>query len=151
MHATSASLPLYGEKRGFNGALWNVKVFDGIEDSAPQQWIGLNGMDWNGTEWRNNLGQLGGSFRLLQGHVESKRIDGHDAIVLSPGTKLVYESALIDPKKPHTLSALSFDGKEWRAADLGKCISDGRLTIESGQSPLTLTNLRYYNWEPYRQ
>ncbi len=136
-----------GEKRGFNGALWNVKVFDGIEDSAPQQWIGLNGMDWNGTEWRNNLGQLGGSFRLLQGHVESKRIDGHDAIVLSPGTKLVYESALIDPKKPHTLSALSFDGKEWRAADLGKCISDGRLTIESGQSPLTLTNLRYYNWE----
>lgn len=73
-----------GEKRGFNGALWNVKVFDGIEDSAPQQWIGLNGMDWNGTEWRNNLGQLGGSFRLLQGAWSRRELTGMTPLCSPP-------------------------------------------------------------------
>lgn len=47
-----------GEKAGFNGALWNVKVFGSVEDSSPQQWLGLTGTDWNGLEWENNQGSL---------------------------------------------------------------------------------------------
>ena len=136
-----------GEKRGFNGALWNVKVFDKIEDSCPQQWIGLNGLDWNGREWKNSRGQLGGAFRLVKGHVNSKRIAGKDAIVLAPNTELVFENELINPKRKHTLSALSFDGKEWNPAQLYKPESNGKLSIKTGKTPLTLTNLRYYNWE----
>ncbi|MDE6095470.1 MAG: family 43 glycosylhydrolase [Muribaculaceae bacterium] len=136
-----------GEKRGFNGALWNVKVFDKIEDSCPQQWIGLDGLDWDGREWKNTRGQLGGAFHIVKGHVESKRIDGKNAIVLAPNTELVFENELINPKRPHTLSALSHNGKEWIPAHLINPESDGTLSIKSGDTPLTLTNLRYYNWE----
>ena len=136
-----------GEKRGFNGAIWNIKVFDKIEDSCPQQWIGLTGLDWDGREWKNSRGQLGGAFRLVKGHVDSRRIDGKDAIVLAPNTELIFENELINPKRPHTLSALSFDGKEWKPAQLLKPESNGKLSIKTGKTPLTLTNLRYYNWE----
>lgn len=136
-----------GEKRGFNGALWNVKVFDKIEDSSPQQWIGLSGLDWNGRDWENTRGQLGGAFKLLSGKVLSKRIDGKDAIVLSPKTTLLFESDNINPSKPHTISALTFNGKDWEPIDLDKSVSKGKITISSGKNELILSNLRYYNWQ----
>ena len=53
-----------GQKNGFGGAVWNVKVFGGIEEALPQQWLGLTAADWDGREWRNNEGMLGGAFVL---------------------------------------------------------------------------------------
>ena len=34
-----------GQKNGFGGAVWNVKVFGGIEEALPQQWLGLTAAD----------------------------------------------------------------------------------------------------------
>ena len=56
-----------GQKNGFGGAIWNIKVFSGIEASAPQQWLGLTAADWNGREWQNNEGMLGGAFTRKEG------------------------------------------------------------------------------------
>ena len=36
-----------GQKNGFGGAVWNVKVFGGIEEALPQQWLGLTAADWD--------------------------------------------------------------------------------------------------------
>lgn len=135
-----------GEKRGFNGAIWNIKIFDGIEDSAPQQWIGLDGLDWNGREWNNTRGQLGGAFTLKQGSVDSRRTEGKNAIVMAPNSVLHFESPLISPSKPHTISALSLNDGKWEPVRLDDSVKDGAITIKSGDTPLTLTNLRFYNW-----
>lgn len=136
-----------GEKAGFNGAIWNVKVFGDIVDSAPQQWLGLTAYDWDGREWNNNQGMLGGSFRLSSGRVTPVRIAGRDGLRLVPGTELVYENANISAKRPHTLSAMEYKDGKWQAADLSSGLSDGKIVLSSGSSPMTLTNLRYYNWE----
>lgn len=88
-----------GQKNGFGGAIWNIKVFSGIEDSAPQQWLGLTAADWNGREWQNNEGMLGGAFILKAGSARTERIDGRDALVLEPGTTLEYRHPLLSPPK----------------------------------------------------
>ena len=108
---------LGGQKNGFGGAIWNIKVFAGIEDSLPQQWLGLTAADWDGHEWRNNEGMLGGSFKLKSGSVFRQRVDGKDALVLQPGTELVFKSAVYNR------------------------------SIKVDKEPLTITNLRYYNWQ----
>ena len=136
-----------GEKVGFNGSLWNVKVFDTVESGGPQQWIGLTGSDWNGREWINNQGQLGGSFRLAKGSVSPKRINGREALELAPGASLVFESALLSPTMPHTLSALTFEGGEWIPLNLDGSLGKGSLTISAPSGkPLTIADLRLYNW-----
>jgi hypothetical protein len=135
-----------GEKRGFNGALWNVKVFDAIEENAPQQWIGATGLDWNGRELTNSCGQLGGAFRILEGRAESRRLDGEDALLLKPGCVLEFENPVIDPTKPHTISALRHDGGKWVKADLSDNVAKGKIRLTAGENGLVLTNLRYYNW-----
>lgn len=88
-----------GQKNGFGGAIWNLKVFSGIEDSAPQQWLGLTAADWNGRQWQNNEGMLGGAFILKAGSARTERIDGRDALVLEPGTTLEYRHPLLSPPK----------------------------------------------------
>ena len=136
-----------GEKVGFNGSLWNVKVFDTVESGGPQQWIGLTGSDWNGREWINNQGQLGGSFRLAKGSASPKRINGREALELAPGASLVFESALLSPSMPHTLSALTFEGGEWVPLNLDGALGKGSLTITAPSGkPLTIADLRLYNW-----
>lgn len=136
-----------GEKAGFNGAIWNVKVFSGIEDSSPQQWLGLTAADWDGREWHNAQGQLGGSFSLIKGRVTPVREAGRDALRLEPGTELRFSHPLIGAKRPHTLSAMEYADGRWRAANIDTALSDGAVTLRSGDKPLTITNLRYYNWE----
>ena len=136
-----------GEKAGFNGAIWNVKVYNTIERSAPQQWLGFSGADWNGREWENNHGQLGGAFRLSQGKADAVRIDGKDAIKLQPNTVLVFENPLLVPDMPMTASALTHNGKSWEPADLKGNVEKGKMVIRSNNVPLILTNLRLYNWE----
>lgn len=56
-----------GQKNGFGGAIWNIKVYGSVEDSSPQQWLGLTAADFDGTTWHNNEGMLAGKFSLLQG------------------------------------------------------------------------------------
>ena len=136
-----------GEKVGFPGAVWNVKVFSGVEDSAPQQWIGLTAADWDGREWKNNQGQLGGAFRLVSGSVTPVREAGRDALLLAPGTTLVFDSPVVNAKHPHTISAMEWKGGKWQAATLPSSVSDGKITISASSEPIIITNIRYYNWE----
>lgn len=136
-----------GQKNGFGGAIWNIKIFGDIEESCPQQWLGLTAADWDGRRWNNNEGQLGGYFTLKSGEARSCRVDGRDALVLHPGTVLEYANPLLSPAKPHTLSAMEHINGKWTAADLGNALTDGRITISSGDRQLTITNLRFYNWK----
>lgn len=134
-----------GQKNGFNGAIWNIKVYGTVEEANPQQWLGLTAADWNGREWKNNEGMLGGSFVLKSGQVSTGRFAGRDALVLEPGTVLEYTSGLISPAKPHTLSAMTYADGEWKAFDAA--LAEGKVSVASGDSKLIVTNLRYYNWE----
>ncbi len=136
-----------GQKAGFGGAIWNVKVFGTVEDSCPQQWVGVTGSDWNGREWVNNEGQLGGAFELREGRARQQRVDGRDALVLEPGTVLVLKNNVIDPTAPHTISAIEYNGNEWVPAALENSLSKGAITISSGDRSLVIANLRYYNWK----
>lgn len=136
-----------GEKAGFNGAIWNVKVFGDIIDSAPQQWIGLTAYDWDGRAWNNNQGMLGGSFRLASGRVTPTRVDGRDALRLNPGTELVFENTHVSAERPHTLSAIEYKDGKWVPTELPGTLKDGKIVVSSSIEPLILTNVRYYNWE----
>ncbi len=136
-----------GQKNGFGGSIWNIKVFSGIEDSAPQQWMGLTAADWNGREWQNNQGMLGGAFSLKEGSARLQRIDGRDALVLEPGTVLEYRHPQLSPKKEHTFSGLVYQAGKWQGYEAEAALSLGVISLKSGAEPLILTNLRYYNWQ----
>jgi len=136
-----------GQKNGFGGAVWNVKVFGGIEEALLQQWLGLTAADWDGREWRNNEGMLGGAFVLKEGAARTCRIEGRDALMLEPGTVLEYCHSLLSPSKEHTLSGLVYRSGKWRSYETEHCLSQGMISLRSGNEPLVITNLRYYNWK----
>ena len=136
-----------GQKNGFGGAVWNVKVFRGIEEALPQQWLGLTAADWDGREWQNNEGMLGGTFVLKEGAARTCRIEGRDALMLEPGTVLEYCHSLLSPSKEHTLSGLVYRSGKWRSYEAEHCLSQGMISLRSGNEPLVITNLRYYNWK----
>ena len=136
-----------GQKNGFGGSIWNIKVFGGIEESSPQQWLGLTAADWNGREWQNNEGMLGGSFILKEGTARTQRIDGRDALVLEPGTTLEYRHPLLSPSKEHTISGLVYRSGKWQSFEAEQALKTGIISLQSGAEPLTITNLRYYNWQ----
>lgn len=136
-----------GQKNGFGGSIWNIKVFGGIEESSPQQWLGLTAADWNGREWQNNEGMLGGSFTLKEGAARTQRIDGRDALVLEPGTTLEYRHPLLSPSKEHTISGLVYRSGKWQSFEAEQALKPGMISLQSGAEPLTITNLRYYNWQ----
>ena len=136
-----------GQKNGFGGAVWNVKVFGGIEEALPQQWLGLTAADWDGREWRNNEGMLGGAFVLKEGAARTCSIEGRDALMLEPGTVLEYCHSLLSPSKEHTLSGLVYRSGKWRSYETEHCLSQGMISLRSGNEPLVITNLRYYNWK----
>lgn len=136
-----------GEKAGFNGALWNVKIYGDLIDQFPQQWLGLTGNDWNGLEWENNQGQLGGKFNLKEGKVSTTRAAGRDAIVLQPGTTLEFFNDVLNPQNPITATAVTLQGSEWVPVSLKDKVSNGKLTLTAVAEPLTITDLRLYNWE----
>lgn len=134
-----------GQKAGFPGAIWNIKVFGTVEKSCPQQWVGVTGADWNGTEWANTQGQLGGAFKLESGHAVSRRVDGRQAVVLEPGTRLVFHNGLISTRDEHTLIVVENDGSGWKAATPENAVGNGCITIEAKEKPLTIANVRFYN------
>ena len=136
-----------GQKNGFGGAVWNVKVFGGIEEALPQQWLGLTAADWDGRERQNNEGMLGGAFVLKEGAARTCRIEGRDALMLEPGTVLEYCHSLLSPSKEHTLSGLVYRSGKWRSYEAEHCLSQGMISLRSGNEPLVITNLRYYNWK----
>ena len=86
-----------GQKAGFPGAIWNVKVFPEIEDYAPQQWVGVTGADFDGLHWANNEGQLGGGFALTSGRARTVRTSGRRAVMLEPNTTLTFRNPMISP------------------------------------------------------
>lgn len=135
------------QKNGFAGALWNIKVFGNYETSSPQLWMGLSGADWNGTEWKNNEGMLGGSFRLKAGQITRHRIDGQEAITLAPGTILEYSSPVLNPEQAHTATVWIYQDNKWASANAAPYLTRGKIRIEAGEKILTLTNFRYYNWK----
>lgn len=136
-----------GQKNGFGGAIWNIKVFSGIEESAPQQWVGLTAADWNGREWQNNEGMLGGAFVLKEGTARTQRLDGRDALVLEPGTTLEFRHPLLSPNKEHTISGLVYKSGKWQSFEAETALSAGVISLQSAAEPLQITNLRYYNWK----
>ncbi len=136
-----------GQKCGFGGAVWNIKVFGGIEDALPQQWIGLTAADWDGREWRNNEGMLGKGFLLKAGTVGTTRADGRDALVLSPGTHLEMAHPQLGAMRQGSLTAMVYRNGEWQQDAACLHIGKGSISIESGNEPLTITNIRYYNWQ----
>lgn len=135
------------EKNGFNGSIWNVKVFDTVEDDNPQQWLGLSGKDWNGSQWQNTMGQLGGAFKLNSGKADAKRINGRDALILAPGTNLTFENVLIDPSKPHTGTLMVLEGDDWVSKNLDEYMTNGKISLHNGNQPVAIADLRYFNWE----
>ncbi len=139
-----------GQKRGFGGALWNIKVFGTVEDSAPQQWLGLTASDFDGIRWSNNEGMLGGAISVVTGSALRSRIDGRDAVVLQPGTTMRMENAQLGKQRAHTFTALTHVGGEWKQIDDTDShirLTEGKLEIVATSEPLTITNVRYYNWQ----
>ncbi len=139
-----------GQKRGFGGAVWNIKVFPGVENSSPQQWLGLTAADWDGRAWQNNEGMLAGAFTREEGEVQVVRLQGRDALALAPHTTLRYAHPFLSPDRPHTLSAMYYHEDTWQAlaeeAGGNLQAGEGEVLVQSGDSTLVLTNLRYYNW-----
>ncbi|NMA72612.1 MAG: family 43 glycosylhydrolase [Bacteroidales bacterium] len=135
-----------GQKNGFGGAIWNIKVFKGIEETAPQQWLGLTAADWDGREWHNNEGILGGSFKLKEGIARTQRISGRNALVLEPGTTLEFQHPLLSPSKEHTFHGMTYESGKWKEYKAEPTLSSGKISLRSGNKKLILTNLRYYNW-----
>lgn len=135
------------QKNGFAGALWNIKVFGEYETASPQLWVGLSGADWNGTEWANNGGMLGGSFKIKSGRVSCRRIDGQDALVLAPGTELELVSPVVNPDTEHTVSVWTYVNGEWKSVNADKFVGKGKISVKSGTEEMVITNFRYYNWK----
>ena len=153
-----------GQKNGFGGAIWNIKVYGSVEDSSPQQWLGLTAADFDGTAWNNNEGMLGGKLQLTQGTALREKVAGSkdgismqqdaitpkDAITLQPGAMLVMNHPQLGKTRKHTLTAQAFDNGKWHQIDETDSrlkLSEGKLEIVAGEKQFTLTNLRYYNWQ----
>lgn len=109
--------------------------------------MGLSGLDWNGTEWKNDGGMLGGAFRLKSGQVSRQRIEGQDAIVLAPGTLLEFESPVIHQKEAHTATVWVYENNHWISKSAEEYVQRGKVVIQSTDKSLPLTNFRYYNWK----
>ena len=101
-HVYSIVTDTGGQKNGFGGAIWNIKVYGSVEDSAPQQWLGLTAADFDGTNWHNNEGMLAGKFSLLQGTALRERMAGKDAITLQPGAQLAMTHPQLNKARKHT-------------------------------------------------
>lgn len=139
-----------GQKRGFGGAVWNVKVFGTVEDTAPQQWVGMAAADFDGIEWTNNEGMLGGKLVIAQGSALRERVDGREAVTLQAATTMSMECAQIGKSRTHTFTAMAYVGGKWKQIDESDShisLTDGKLEVKAGAEPLTITNIRYYNWQ----
>lgn len=139
-----------GEKRGFGGAIWNIKIFADTEASCPQQWIGMTPADFNGNEWKNHEGMLGGSMKIVQGSALRTQEGGRDAVTLQPGTMMKMDCALLGNNREHSLSAMVYENGTWRQIQEDNPhlrLKEGVLEIAANEKPFTISNLRYYNWE----
>lgn len=129
---------LNGEKLGYGGAVWNFKVFSDLITDSPQQWLGFSAADFNGFEWANNYGILGGRLVLVQGQAQKVfGDDGRAQLRLMPNTVLEYRNPLISNK-------IFVPGNN-------KCVKimDGVLRIENNTSnPVIINDLIGFNWQP---
>lgn len=133
------------QKNGFSGSIWNIKVYPEIEAANPQQWMGLTAADWDGRNWQNNQGMLGGAFTLKNGSARMQRIGGREALVLAPNTTLEFVNPLISKKADHTCTVWTYKNGSWQPYATGQAVSDGKITLSSDKGELILANFRYYN------
>ncbi|MCF0201976.1 MAG: family 43 glycosylhydrolase [Bacteroidaceae bacterium] len=133
---------LGGQKKGFGGALWNIKVFGSEETSAPQQWIGASPADWNGISLENNEGQLAGEFNLTRGHARIATVGGRQALELSGNAELLYNN--IPAAKEYTATMSVYENGKWQQRDLQP--ANGKLSITANETAY-ITNIRLYNWK----
>lgn len=139
-----------GQKLGFGGAIWNIKVYGDVKDDAPQQWIGMTAADFHARMWKNNEGMLGGALKLQQGSAISERVKGKNAVTLAAHTTMVMQHDQLTSSDIHTFTASVCENGAWKQIDETDpriTLTDGRLQIASGNKPLTITNIRYYNWQ----
>lgn len=136
-----------GQKAGFGGAIWNIKVFGETEDALPQQWVGMTAADWDGRNWQNNEGMLGSAMSLKTGSVSTGRFDGRSALQLAPGTRLEMPLPQVSIGPDHTLTAMTYVNGQWKQDGTHLKAEKGKLAIESGNEPLIITNVRAYNWK----
>lgn len=136
-----------GQKAGFGGAVWNIKVFGGTEDALPQQWVGLTAADWDGLHWQNNEGMLGSAFTLKTGSVIPCRHDGRSALQLVPGSRLEMNHPQINANPDFTWTAMRYADGKWIQDRSVLQAGKGRLVIQAGNEPLVITNVRGYNWK----
>lgn len=133
-----------GEKNGFRGAIWNIKIFNSVENSLPQQWLGLTAHDFDGKDWNNNEGMLGGKFVFTQGRGYISRVDGKDALVIEKGSVLKFENNEISSSGQYTASMHIFRDNKWQSIDCEKYISEKNITIKA-ETEMIVTNFRLYN------
>lgn len=60
------------------------------------------------------------------------------------------KSTHIGTSKAHTFTAMTYANGQWKQIDETDShisLSDGKLEIKAGNEPLTITNIRYYNWQ----
>lgn len=139
-----------GQKKGFGGAVWNIKVYGDVKDTAPQQWLGLTAADFDGRVWKNNEGMLGGTFILNEGTALVERKGGRDVVTLQPGASMTMNHPHLSNARPHTLTASVYENGAWKQIsenDSRMMLSNGKMQITANAKPLSITDVRYYNWE----
>lgn len=137
-----------GQKKGFGGAIWNIKIYPEIETYAPQQWIGATAADFDGVQWNNNEGMLGKYFEILKGSVTIKHIAGREALVIEPNSKLRLTHQQITKKGKHTISISAYDGEKWTLlSNTDDFVSESAITIKTNKNQLIISDIRYYNYE----
>lgn len=129
---------LGGEKNGYGGSVWNIKAYDHNVTDNPQQWLGFAAQNFDGIEWHNNYGMLGGKFVLKEG-LAQKIIDenGKTKLKIYPNTVLEYVNPLV------TTSQIFIPKTQ------GITIENGKITIKNNSNnSLILNDLIGFNWQP---
>jgi beta-xylosidase len=166
----------YQENNGMPGAIWNVKVYGGIKNLPPQQWVGVDANNYTCSSCNNDLGMLGGTFGVTdRDALRTTSEGGKKALLLPAGTtastSVVLPGILKNKKKTipeYTVSFQAYYNSAWHqlaqvykngkttnyvdaapVAALPKSISvaPGKpLQLSAGKSDLVFTDLRMYSW-----
>lgn len=135
-----------GQKVGFPAALWEVNIYAKSLQWAPQQWVGLHPLDYDGREWRNDCGMLGGSAVITNGTATPVRIDGRDALKLTPGSIVTLRHAQLGQGKNHTILCSEWKCGKWTATTSTLTESHGALTLKVGKDEAIVGDIRMWNY-----
>ncbi len=167
---------LYQENNGMPGAIWNIKVYGGVKNLPPQQWVGVDADNYTCSSCNNDQGMLGGIFGVTESDALRTTTEGGRKALLLPAGKTATTSVplpgILKNKKKvlpeytvsfhayyngawHRLAQVYKNGKTTNYVDaapvaaLPKNISvvPGKpLQVSSGASNLVFNDLRMYSW-----